>query len=49
MKQGPQSRCSGTTQRDGVGRAVGGSGWGTHVYLWLIHVNVWQGLHAVVK
>ena len=20
----------------------GGSGWGTHVYPWLIHVNVWQ-------
>ncbi|CAM9328818.1 unnamed protein product, partial [Rangifer tarandus platyrhynchus] len=20
----------------------GGSGWGTHVHLWLIHVNVWQ-------
>ena len=20
----------------------GGSGWGTHVNLWLIHVNVWQ-------
>ena len=19
-----------------------GSGWGTHVYPWLIHVNVWQ-------
>ena len=24
------------------GRREGGSGWGTHVYLWLIHVNVWQ-------
>ena len=23
---------------DGVG---GGSGWGTHVHPWLIHVNVW--------
>ena len=20
----------------------GGSGWGTHIYPWLIHVNVWQ-------
>jgi len=20
----------------------GGSGWGTHVHPWLIHVNVWQ-------
>ena len=25
---------------EGGGR--GGSGWGTHVYPWLIHVNVWQ-------
>ena len=35
--------CTGMTQRDGMGRAVrGGSGWGTHVFPWLIHVNVWQ-------
>ena len=27
------------------GREVGGgSGWGTHVHPWLIHVNVWQKL-----
>ena len=26
--------------REGGGR--GGSGWGTHVHPWLIHVNVWQ-------
>ena len=26
-----------------MGREVGeGSGWGTHVHTWLIHVNVWQ-------
>ena len=24
------------------GRWVGGSGWGTHVHPWLIHVTVWQ-------
>ena len=24
------------------GRLEGGSGWGTHVNPWLIHVNVWQ-------
>ena len=24
------------------GRQEGGSGWGTYVYPWLIHVNVWQ-------
>ena len=38
-----QSWCTGKTQRDGMGReAGGGSGWGTHVNPWLIHVNVWQ-------
>ena len=32
---------TGKTQRDGLGREVaGGSGWGTHVNPWLIHVNV---------
>ena len=24
------------------GRWDGGSGWGTHVHSWMIHVNVWQ-------
>ena len=24
------------------GKREGGSGWGTHVHPWLIHVNVWQ-------
>ena len=29
--------------RNGMGSEVGGgSGWGTHVHPWLIHVNVWQ-------
>ena len=38
-----QGWCTGETQRDGVGgRQEGGSGWGTHVNPWLIHVNVWQ-------
>ena len=33
--------CTGKTQRDGRGREVGGgSGWGTRVNPWLIHVNV---------
>ena len=27
---------------DGKGGRRGGSGWGTHVHPWLIHVNVWQ-------
>ena len=33
--------CTGTTQRDGVGREEG-SGWGAHVYLWWIRFDVWQ-------
>ena len=33
--------CTGMTQRDGVGREEG-SGWGTHVYLWWIHFDIWQ-------
>ena len=38
-----QGWCTGKTQRDGVGwEAGGGSGWGTHVNPWLIHVNVQQ-------
>ena len=40
---GAQGWCTGKTQRDGMGREVeGGSGWGTHVHPWLIHVSVWQ-------
>ena len=27
---------------DGKGGGRGGSGWGTYVHPWLIHVNVWQ-------
>ena len=35
--------CTGMNQRDGMGREVGGgSGWGTQVNPWLIHVNIWQ-------
>ena len=38
-----QGWCTGKTQRDEMRReAGGGSGWGTHVNPWLIHVNVWQ-------
>ena len=39
-----QSQCYGTTQRTKVGRDVG-KGFRvrvTHVYLWAVHVNVWQ-------
>ena len=31
------------------GRWEGGSGWGTHVNPWLIHVNVWQKLLQYCK
>ena len=31
------------------GRWEGGSGWGTHVHPWLIHVNVWQNQYNIVK
>ena len=44
MKQNTQNRCSGTSQRDLVGREVG-EGFRmeeTHVYLWLILVDIWQ-------
>ena len=40
MRQGAQGWCI-----PGVGwggRWEGGSGWGTHVHPWLIHINVWQ-------
>ena len=30
-------------------RREGGSGWGTHVNPWLIHVNVWQKPLQYVK
>ena len=38
------------TQRDDTGREVeGGSGWGTRVYPWQIHVDVWQNQYNIVK
>ena len=46
------SGCSGLVPWDDPegwdGRRVG-SGWGTHVQPWLIHVNVWQNHHNSVK
>ena len=46
--------CSGLVhwddQRDGMRREVGGgSGWGTHVHTWWVHVNVWQNKYNIVK
>ena len=46
MHEVGHSKCSGTIQKDGVGREVG-VGFrmgGTHMLLWLIHINVWQNL-----
>ena len=40
--------CTGTTQRDGIGREEG-SGWGTCVCLWRIHFNIWQNKYNIVK
>ena len=31
------------------GRREGGSGLGTHVHPWLIHVYVWQNQYIIVK
>ena len=31
------------------GRREGVSGWGTRVYLWWIHVDVWQNQYNIVK
>ena len=31
------------------GRREEGSGWGTRVYLWWIHVDIWQNLYNIVK
>ena len=40
--------CAGTTQRDGTGREEG-SGWGTRVYLWRIHIDIWQDQYNILK
>ena len=26
-----------------------GSGWGTHIYLWWIHFDIWQNQYNIVK
>ena len=31
------------------GRREEGLGWGTHVYLWRIHVDIWQNQYNIVK
>ena len=34
---------------EGGGRRAEGSGGGTHVYLWQIHVDIWQNQYNTVK
>ena len=31
------------------GRREEGSGWGTHVYLWWIHFDIWQNQYNIVN
>jgi len=31
------------------GRREKGSGWGTHVYLWWVHFDIWQNQYNIVK
>ena len=31
------------------GRREEGSGWGTRVYLWQMHVDIWQNQYNIVK
>jgi len=43
--------CLGLVQWDNpeAGYGEGGSGWGTHVYLWWIHFDIWQNQYNIVK
>ena len=34
---------------EGGERKEEGSGWGTHVYLWQIHFDIWQNQYNIVK
>ena len=34
---------------EGGGRREEGSGWGTIVYLWRIHFDIWQNQYNIVK
>ena len=35
--------------KDVTNKREGDSGWGTYVYLWQIHVAVWQNQYNIVK
>ena len=49
------TRCLGLVHWDhlegwyGEGRREEGLGWGTHVYLWQIHVDIWLNQYNIVK
>ena len=48
--QGAQGWCTGITQKDGIGREVGGGfRMRTYVHPWQIKVNVWQNQYNSVK
>ena len=50
MRQVLRPGALGRPRRTGWGgRWEGGSGWGTHVNPWLIHLNVWQKLLQYCK
>jgi len=34
---------------NGGGRREEGTGWGTRVYLWQIHVDMWQNQYNIVR
>ena len=34
---------------EGGGRREEGSGWGTRVYLWWIHIDIWKNQYNIVK
>ena len=46
LRAGSRGRPRGMVQG---GRRQEGSGWGTRVYLWWIHVHIWQNQYNIVK
>ena len=40
---------SGEDSWESEGRREEGSGWGTRVYLWRIHVDIWQNQYNIIK
>ena len=50
MIQDAQGWFTGMTQRDGMGKEVGGGfRWGICVHPWPMHVDVWQNQYNIVK